>query len=636
MGQKIHPTGFRLAVSRNWASRWYASNRDFAGMLAEDIKVREYLKAKLKNAAVSRVLIERPAKNARITIFSARPGVVIGKKGEDIENLKKELATRLGVPVAVNIEEVRKPEIDAKLIADSITQQLEKRIMFRRAMKRAMQSAMRLGAQGIKIMSSGRLNGIEIARTEWYREGRVPLHTLRADIDYGFSEAKTTYGIIGVKVWVYKGDTLGRNDLPAVETPRPDDERRPRGPRRDGRRDGGRDGAGRGARRPAGGNAAPADGSDKAAAAALASFGDGQLQMMQDAQAGFMQASPTAPPPTRDGQMSFMNLPQTLPCGSLSLDSMYPSTSPGFSHQQFQMAFEYALANHIMQYHDPSRGMAHAGNCLANDPGQFISKCTLPKFSANDNVTDPYLSQLQGGHECGFQVQDPNAFAHHIFEEHRPALMLHAQHFRQPGVPQSNIHVHHGVSHHHGSHPGSHMGSQMIQGKNFSPSPSPLAALSMGPSLSTTPSSSLATPSPLESETGFTEPSSSARSKSPHAESKPHILTEEDQFRCRWVMGDGSGICGHRFDNDEELQKHCKLDHLKPLKKVRGGFRCGWEGCTRDTCFTQRSKVERHMQVHTGCEFYGSTCWELSRLTVYRQTGSVHHMRCSIVCKASP
>ena len=258
MGQKIHPTGFRLAVSRNWASRWYASNRDFAGMLAEDIKVREYLKAKLKNAAVARVVIERPAKNARITIFSARPGVVIGKKGEDIEALKKELTARLGVPVAVNIEEVRKPEIDAKLIADSICQQLEKRIMFRRAMKRAMQNAMRLGAQGIKIMSSGRLNGIEIARTEWYREGRVPLHTLRADIDYGFSEAKTTYGIIGVKVWVYKGDTLGRNDLPAVEAPR-EDERRPRGGRRDGRRDG----AGRGARRPAGGNQAPADGSDK-------------------------------------------------------------------------------------------------------------------------------------------------------------------------------------------------------------------------------------------------------------------------------------------------------------------------------------------------------------------------------------
>ena len=267
MGQKIHPTGFRLAVSRNWASRWYASNRDFAGMLAEDVKVREYLKAKLKNAAVSRILIERPAKNARITIFSARPGVVIGKKGEDIENLKKELATRLGVPVAVNIEEVRKPEIDAKLIADSITQQLEKRIMFRRAMKRAMQNAMRLGAQGIKIMSAGRLNGIEIARTEWYREGRVPLHTLRADIDYGTSEAKTTYGVIGVKVWVYKGDSLGRGAVPAVETPRPDDERRPRGPRRVGRGDGRRVGTGRGGRRPAGTIAAPADGSDKPAGA---------------------------------------------------------------------------------------------------------------------------------------------------------------------------------------------------------------------------------------------------------------------------------------------------------------------------------------------------------------------------------
>ena len=266
MGQKIHPTGFRLAVSRNWASRWYASNRDFAGMLAEDIKVRDYLKSKLKNAAVSRVLIERPAKNARITIFSARPGVVIGKKGEDIENLKKELAARLGVPVAVNIEEVRKPEIDAQLIADSITQQLEKRIMFRRAMKRAMQNAMRLGAQGIKIMSSGRLNGIEIARTEWYREGRVPLHTLRADIDYATSEAKTTYGVIGVKVWVYKGDTLGRNDLPAAVEPRAEEERRPRGPRRDTRPAGDR--PARGGRRPAGSNAAPADGSDKPAEAA--------------------------------------------------------------------------------------------------------------------------------------------------------------------------------------------------------------------------------------------------------------------------------------------------------------------------------------------------------------------------------
>src|SRR5947208_5085373 len=216
MGQKIHPTGFGLPVTRNWASRWYANNQNFATMLAEDLKVREYLKARLKNAAVSRILIERPAKNARITIYSARPGVVIGKKGEDIENLKAELTRRLGVPVAVNIEEVRKPEIDAQLIADSITQQLEKRIMFRRAMKRAMQNAMRLGAQGIKIMSAGRLNGIEIARTEWYREGRVPLHTLRADIDYGLGEAKTTYGVIGIKVWVYKGEMAPKGDAQAA------------------------------------------------------------------------------------------------------------------------------------------------------------------------------------------------------------------------------------------------------------------------------------------------------------------------------------------------------------------------------------------------------------------------------------
>src|SRR5438270_7349082 len=216
MGQKINPIGFRLAVNRNWSSRWYANSRSFAPMLAEDIKVRDFLKRKLAHASVGRVLIERPAKNARITIYSARPGVVIGKKGEDIENLKRELAVRLGVPVAVNIEEVRKPEVDAQLIADSITQQLEKRIMFRRAMKRAMQNAMRLGAQGIKIMSSGRLNGIEIARTEWYREGRVPLHTLRADIDYGLGEAKTSFGVIGIKVWVYKGEVMPKGEAQAA------------------------------------------------------------------------------------------------------------------------------------------------------------------------------------------------------------------------------------------------------------------------------------------------------------------------------------------------------------------------------------------------------------------------------------
>jgi small subunit ribosomal protein S3 len=234
MGQKIHPIGFRLPVTRAWSSRWFANNRNFSQMLAEDLNVRDYLKKKLKNAAVARILIERPAKNARITIYSARPGVVIGKKGEDIEALKLELAKRLGVPVAVNIEEIRKPEIDAQLIADSITQQLEKRIMFRRAMKRAMQNAMRLGAQGIKIMSSGRLNGIEIARCEWYREGRVPLHTLKADIDYGFSEAKTTYGVIGVKCWVYRGDRLGVGEAPVAPPPGEDDRRGPRrGPRGD-------------------------------------------------------------------------------------------------------------------------------------------------------------------------------------------------------------------------------------------------------------------------------------------------------------------------------------------------------------------------------------------------------------------
>ncbi|WP_305073094.1 30S ribosomal protein S3 [Propionivibrio sp.] len=212
MGQKIHPTGFRLSVTRDWSSRWYANSKNYSTMLNEDVQVRDYLKAKLKHASVGRVLIERPARNARVTVFSARPGVVIGKKGEDIDQLRSALQNIMRVPVHVSIEEIRKPELDAQLIADSITQQLEKRIMFRRAMKRAMQNAMRLGAQGIKIMSSGRLNGAEIARREWYREGRVPLHTLRADIDYATSEALTTYGIIGVKVWVFKGEVLNRDE----------------------------------------------------------------------------------------------------------------------------------------------------------------------------------------------------------------------------------------------------------------------------------------------------------------------------------------------------------------------------------------------------------------------------------------
>lgn len=232
MGQKIHPTGFRLSVTHDWSSRWYASSKSFPTMLQEDISVRDYLRKKLSNASVSRIVIERPAKNAKVTVFSARPGVVIGKKGEEIEQLKLELQRRMGVPVHVSIEEIRKPELDAQLIADSIAQQLEKRIMFRRAMKRAMQNAMRLGAQGIKIMSSGRLNGAEIARTEWYREGRVPLHTLRADIDYGFAEAKTTYGVIGIKVWVFKGEIANRNEnvtaTPAAPVAQEEPVKRPR------------------------------------------------------------------------------------------------------------------------------------------------------------------------------------------------------------------------------------------------------------------------------------------------------------------------------------------------------------------------------------------------------------------------
>ncbi|SBV35079.1 30S ribosomal subunit protein S3 [uncultured Stenotrophomonas sp.] len=206
MGHKVHPIGIRLGVSKDWNSKWYANKSEFAGYLAADLKVREMLRKKLAQAGISKILIERPAKTARVTIHTARPGVVIGKRGEDIESLKADLQRLMGVPVHVNIEEIRKPETDAQLIADSISQQLEKRIMFRRAMKRSVGNAMRLGALGIKVNVAGRLNGAEIARSEWYREGRVPLHTLRADIDYGFAEASTTYGIIGIKVWIYKGE----------------------------------------------------------------------------------------------------------------------------------------------------------------------------------------------------------------------------------------------------------------------------------------------------------------------------------------------------------------------------------------------------------------------------------------------
>jgi small subunit ribosomal protein S3 len=206
MGHKVNPIGIRLGISKDWNSKWYAPKREFAANLVADLKVRELLKAKLSQAGVSRIQIERPAKNARITIHTARPGVVIGKKGEDIEKLRSDVSKIMGVPAHINVNEVRKPEIDAQLVAESIAQQLERRIMFRRAMKRSVQNAMRLGALGIKVNVAGRLNGAEIARSEWYREGRVPLHTLRADIDYGFAEARTTYGVIGVKVWIYKGE----------------------------------------------------------------------------------------------------------------------------------------------------------------------------------------------------------------------------------------------------------------------------------------------------------------------------------------------------------------------------------------------------------------------------------------------
>ena len=208
MGQKVHPTGIRLGIVKKHTSVWYAEGEEYANNLLVDLKVRDYVKKRLANASVARVDIERPAKTAKVTVFTARPGIVIGKKGEDVEKLKGILSEKMGIPVQINIEEIRKPDLDAHLVADSVAQQLERRVMFRRAMKRAVQNAMRQGAEGIKVQVGGRLGGAEIARSEWYREGRVPLHTLRADIDYATSEASTTYGIIGVKVWVFKGEIL--------------------------------------------------------------------------------------------------------------------------------------------------------------------------------------------------------------------------------------------------------------------------------------------------------------------------------------------------------------------------------------------------------------------------------------------
>ncbi len=216
MGQKVNPIGIRLGIVRDWSSTWYAEKRDFADFLNQDLQIRDFLRRRLANASISQIRISRPARSVQVTVTTARPGIVIGKRGEDIERLRTELGRLVGVPASINVEEIRKPELDAQLVAESVAQQLEKRIMFRRAMKRAVGNAMRLGSQGIKIQVAGRLNGAEIARTEWYREGRVPLHTLRADIDYALAEAHTTYGVIGVKVWIFKGEVF-HGDGPVTE-----------------------------------------------------------------------------------------------------------------------------------------------------------------------------------------------------------------------------------------------------------------------------------------------------------------------------------------------------------------------------------------------------------------------------------
>jgi len=220
MGQKVHPTGIRLGIVKDWTSKWYADSKTFPGHIKSDHQIRVLIKKKLKDASVSKIAIERQAKKVNISIHTARPGIVIGKKGEDIEKLRGEVARMIGMPISdvrININEVRKPELDAQLVAEGIAQQLERRVMFRRAMKRAVTNTMRVGAEGVKVKVGGRLNGAEIARSEWYREGRVPLHTLRADIDYGFAEAQTTYGVIGVKVWIFKGEVFEKPEAVAVE-----------------------------------------------------------------------------------------------------------------------------------------------------------------------------------------------------------------------------------------------------------------------------------------------------------------------------------------------------------------------------------------------------------------------------------
>jgi small subunit ribosomal protein S3 len=234
MGQKVHPNGIRLGIVKPWNATWFANTKDFADNLDGDFKVRQFLTKELSKASLSRIVIERPAKSIRVTIHTARPGVVIGKKGEDVEKLRNYVSKLAGVPAQINIAEVRKPELDGQLVADSISSQLERRVMFRRAMKRAVQNAMRLGAKGIKVEVSGRLGGAEIARSEWYREGRVPLHTFRADIDYATSEASTTYGIIGVKVWIFKGEVLGGLPTTQEQAPAAQPKKKGRNAKREG------------------------------------------------------------------------------------------------------------------------------------------------------------------------------------------------------------------------------------------------------------------------------------------------------------------------------------------------------------------------------------------------------------------
>jgi len=243
MGHKVNPIGLRVGINRTWDSRWFA-DRDYADLLNEDVEIRKFIDKRLPQAGVSKILIERPAKRARVTIHSARPGVIIGKKGADIEKLRQQLSTLTSSDVSLNIVEIRKPEIEAQLVADNIAQQLERRVAFRRALKRAVQSAMRLGALGIRINAAGRLGGAEIARTEWYREGRVPLHTLRADIDYATSAARTTYGVIGIKVWIFKGEIMEHD--PMAQDKRLADQQPASGGRADREERGGRRGRGRG------------------------------------------------------------------------------------------------------------------------------------------------------------------------------------------------------------------------------------------------------------------------------------------------------------------------------------------------------------------------------------------------------